>query len=264
VSGHDLTVAVARAIGRLSEDSTPFVGTSPAMRTIMQQIRAFAGTCFPLLITGESGTGKDLAARTLHELSARKKAAFIARNCAAIPENLVASELFGSAKGAYTGAVDRPGAFELAEGGTLFLDEIGESSPEVQATLLRALESGEFWRLGARASTKSEVRFISATSRDLDKAVEMGSFRRDLLYRIETLRLHLPPLRERPEDIAPLAKFLVCEAAPGRKAVSEDALALLMTGRWPGNVRQLRNVMQRAIVLSGMREEIAERDIVIY
>jgi DNA-binding NtrC family response regulator len=261
---HDLRLAVAKALGRLAERPAAFVGVSHALSTVMSQIRTFADWDFPLLITGESGTGKDLAAQTLHQFSARRTGAFVARNCAALPDELIESELYGSNKGAFTGASDRPGAFELAEGGTLFLDEIGEASLDVQAKLLRTLETGEVWRLGARSVTRVDFRFICATSRDLQAAVGQGSFRLDLLYRIETLRLHIPPLRERPEDVAPLARHFVLESAPGRKWLGEEALALLAAAPWPGNVRQLRNVVQRAIVLSKGREEIAEEDIVIY
>ena len=260
---HELKVSLARAVGRFSDSSSPFIGESPAIRTIKEQLRIFAACDYPLLITGESGTGKDLAARTLLEMSGRRRAPFVARNCAALPEELVASELFGSNRGAFTGAFDRPGAFELAQGGTLFLDEIGEASEEVQATLLRTLETGELWRLGGRAATKVDLRFISATSRNLQEAVERGRFRLDLLYRIETLRLHIPPLRERREDIPPLALFFIRASAPGRKTLSAAAIELLSSQRWPGNARQVRNVIQRAIVISGNRDEIGEEDIVM-
>jgi DNA-binding NtrC family response regulator len=260
---HELKLAVARACDRLVDASSPFAGTSQTMVQIMKMLRCYAAWDFPLLITGESGTGKDLAARTVHELSSRKNGAFVARNCAAFPAELVESELFGSKRGAFTGALDRPGAFELATNGTLFLDEIGEASEAVQAKLLRVLESGEVWRLGAQSAISSDVRFVSATSRKLREAAKIGAFRIDLLYRIETLILEMPPLRERREDIAELAKRFIAETAPGRKHASPVSLELLSAGNWPGNVRQLRNVVQRAIALSGDRDEIGEEDILM-
>jgi len=261
---HELRLSLARVIGDLEAEPLSLLGTSPAIRELSAQLRVFATHDFPLLVTGESGTGKDLVARSLHSLSSRSPGPFIARNCAALPGELIESELFGCHRGAYTGASDRPGAFELARGGTILLDEIGEASPEAQAKMLRALESGEIWRLGARSPVGIDCRFVSATSRDLERAVDEGRFRLDLYYRIETLRLHLPPLRERPEDIAPLARHFLIQAAGGRKWLSEEALRVLLAGRWPGNARQLRNVIQRAVVLSGGRDEIVEKDILVY
>lgn len=261
---HELQNSLRRARDLSAGDEGPFIGSSPAFRRVRALIRRFAVYDYPVLIVGESGTGKEIAARGIHELSTRRKCPFIPRNCAALPYELAESELFGSNRGAFTGALDRPGAFELAAGGTLFLDEIGEASPAVQAKLLRVLESGELWRLGGRESRSIDIRLISATSRDLKRAVGQGDFRLDLFYRIETLVLELPPLRERPEDIADLAIHFVQCAAPGRKYLGRSALALLLAQTWPGNVRQLRNVIQRAVVLSGEREEIGEEDIMLW
>jgi transcriptional regulator with GAF, ATPase, and Fis domain len=188
----------------------------------------------------------------------------VARNCAAFPEELIESELFGSAKGAFTGAVERPGAFELAEGGTLFLDEIGEAGPSVQSKLLRVLETGDLWRLGDNRPRKADIRLVSATSRNLKEAVAAGRFRADLLYRIDTLILEIPPLRDRKEDIPHLAEHFLRMACGARKALSAGAYEKLASLEWPGNVRELKNVLHRAIVLSGELEEIGEEHIIVY
>ncbi len=234
---------------------------SPAARRILTLIERYAAYEFPVLILGESGTGKELAARRIHARSARHRGPFVALNCAAIPEELAESELFGSERGAFTGAVQRPGAFELAEGGTLFLDEIGETGASAQAKLLRALESGEFRRLGGSALRKANVRLVAATSRDIRSPGNASHFRPDLLYRIETLVLELPPLRERREDIADLAETFAREASHGWKGFSGAALELLAAQPWPGNVRQLKNVVLRAIVLSDGCPEIGPEHI---
>jgi DNA-binding NtrC family response regulator len=241
--------------------SFPFIGHSRIIRKTALQVRNYARFDFPVLLLGESGTGKELAAKALHGLSPRAKAPFVARNCAAFPENLIESELFGAAKGAYTGAVERPGAFEIASGGTLFLDEIGESGLPAQAKLLRVLESGELWRLGGSSPRRIDIRLISATSRNLEDEPER--MRADLLYRINTLVLALPPLRERREDVAELADYFLKSACRSPKRFSRAALDLLVANDWPGNVRQLRNVVHRSIVLSGDLEEIRADHIVI-
>ena len=259
----DIREVLGRCLGGAEEEASFFLGTSSAMEAIKRDLRNFARWDFPLLITGESGTGKELAAKALHELSGRKTGPHVARNCAALPSELVESELFGAHRGAFTGSSDRPGAFELADGGTLFLDEIGEASPETQTKLLRALESGGVWRLGARAPVRVDVRFVSATNRDLEEAMDRGRFRPDLFYRIETLRLRIPPLREHREDIPILARHFVRTAARGGKDLSRAALQKLTDFDWPGNVRQLRNAAQRAVVLSGERETIGDDDIVL-
>ena len=241
---------------------SPFLGSGPAIRKALSLIESYARFDFPVLILGESGTGKDLAAQAIHAASRRASGAMVARNCAAFPEALIESELFGAASGAFTGAVERPGAFELAKGGTLFLDEIGEACLPVQAKLLRVLESGELWRLGDRRSRRIDIRLVCATSRDLKAAVAAGQFREDLLYRIDTLIVELPPLRARREDIPELADHFVRRAAGPRKGFSAAAYAKLKAADWPGNVRQLKNAVHRALVLSGDRETIGEEDIV--
>lgn len=245
-------------------ESSPFLGESPSTKRVTALIKKYAGCDYPVLILGESGTGKEVAAQALHLLSARRSGPFVPRNCAAIPEELIESELFGSAKGAFTGAIERPGAFELAMRGTLFLDEIGEACPSVQAKLLRVLESGDLWRLGDRKQRQTDIRLVSATSRNLKDATAEGLFRRDLFYRIDTLVLELPPLRERREDVAVLAMNFARIATGSRKFFSSAALERLASEAWPGNVRQLKNVVHRAIVLSGELEEIDEEHIVIY
>jgi len=242
----------------------PFIGESPVMRKVTELLASFAQSEYPVLILGESGTGKEVAARGIHMLSRREGGAFVARNCAAFPEELIESELFGSARGAFTGAVERQGAFELARGGTLFLDEIGDAGPSVQAKLLRVLESGELWRLGDSHMRKTDIRLVSATTMRLPEAVPEGHFRRELFYRIDTLVLELPPLRERKEDIPELAAYFARVAVGSRKAFSSAALASLGEESWPGNIRQLKNVVHRAIVLSGELEEIGEEHIRIY
>jgi len=260
---HELKSALRAAVEARTYACAPFTGSSPALRKAAALLADYARHEYPVLILGESGTGKDVAARALHEASPRRGGPFVARNCAALPDELIESELFGSDRGAFTGAVERPGAFELAEGGTLFLDEIGEAGPAVQAKLLRALESGEVWRLGGRSSRKADIRLVTATSRDIRGAAEAGRFRPDLLYRIDTLVLELPPLRDRPEDIVFLAESFAREATRGRKSLRPAALERLKAAPWPGNIRQLKNVVHRAVVLSGDLEEIGEEHIVI-
>lgn len=225
-------------------DSRILLGTSASMRTVRARIQLFARYDFPVLITGESGTGKELAARSIHRLSRRGSRPFLAVNCGALPESILESELFGTERGAYTGAVSRPGTFELADGGSLFLDEIAELSPGAQAKLLRILENGEVRRLGARASSACDVRLLSATNADLDRFQGM---RFDLLERLETLVLKLPPLRERPEDIPLLARHFLDTAAL-ETGIAQDAMELLTGYDWPGNVRQLKNTVCRAAV----------------
>jgi len=220
------------------------------MKLVRSQIRLYARYEFPVLLTGECGTGKELAAQSIHRLSRRSAAHFLAINCGAIPETILESELFGTEKGAYTGAVSRPGAFESADGGTLFLDEITELASGAQAKLLRALEGGEVRRLGARKNTHCSVRLISATNANLEVK---GGFRYDLLERLETLVLELPPLRKRLEDIPILSQhFLVFCAL--NATLSETALDKLKEYDWPGNVRQLRNTIVRAAVMAAGAE----------
>jgi DNA-binding NtrC family response regulator len=241
------------------QPSDPFTGTSAAIRAAAAQLRLFARSSFPVLIIGESGTGKEIAARAVHRLSGRSGGPFVPRNCAALPDLLIESELFGTERGAFTDAVSRPGAFELAKGGTLFLDEIGEAGLPMQAKLLRALETGEIWRLGSAHPVTADVRLVSASSRDLRRT---RSFRPDLLYRIETLVLELPPLRERREDIPDLASCFSLAASGGRALPGPSALRKLVGHDWPGNVRQLRNVVHRAIVLAAGADELRAEHIV--
>jgi two-component system nitrogen regulation response regulator GlnG len=231
------------------------VGTSPAMLELFKTIGRVARGDVPVLITGESGTGKELIARGIHAASPRSEGAFIPVNAAAIPRELLESELFGHERGAFTGAVEsRLGRFREASGGTLFLDEIGDMPIELQAKLLRVLQSGEVTAVGARKAERVDVRIVAATHRDLDAAVAAGRFREDLLYRLRVVPIHVPPLRERREDVAPLVEhFLVryADSLAGRRvAMSGAALERLETNDWPGNVRELENAIKRALVLA--------------
>ena len=233
-----------------------WVAESPAMRRVVAETLALAETKATVLVHGESGTGKELVARALHADGARAGGPFVAVNCAAFTENLLESELFGHEKGAFTGATGRhAGAFERADGGTLFLDEIGDAPASVQVKLLRVLEDRQILRVGGQEPFPVDVRLVSATHRDLDAAVEAGEFRQDLLYRLRVIGLELPPLRERKEDIRPLAdRFLAAaQREHGRRirAVEERWYARLEAWRWPGNIRELRNAVEAAVILSG-------------
>ncbi|MDA8425656.1 MAG: sigma 54-interacting transcriptional regulator [Treponema sp.] len=243
-------------------DASPFIGSCPALLEVAERIKLYAKSDHPVLILGESGTGKELAAHSLHESSRRRAGPFIGRNCAALPDLLAESELFGTERGAFTDAIDRAGVFELARGGVLFLDEIGDMSLGVQAKLLRALETGEIWPLGAREPRSSDVRLIAATNRDIEAAVAEGRYRADLYYRIDTLVLRLPPLRECREDIPDIAAHFLDEASAGKTVIGRGALRRLVDFDWPGNVRQLRSVMLRAFVHSRSAGEIEEEHIV--
>ena len=207
-----------------------------------------------MLITGASGTGKELVARNIHELSPRRKRPFVAINCAAIPETLIESEIFGHEKGAFTGALERrTGCFELAEGGTILLDEIGEMPIATQAKLLRVLEDHKLRRLGSKVETTIDVRVLAATKKVPEEAVARGELRNDLYYRLNVFNIHMPPLREHKEDIPDLVQFLIAEMSTkhGRKvaAVSEAVLNLFNNYSWPGNVRELRNTIERAVIV---------------
>ncbi|MDR1932137.1 MAG: sigma-54 dependent transcriptional regulator [Spirochaetales bacterium] len=228
------------------------VGESPAMYNLRRQIRAYSAADGTILITGESGTGKDLAARELHRVSSRSAGPFHAINCGAMPEHLFESEMFGSEKGAYTDAVARPGFFESSSGGVLFLDEVGELSAMTQVKLLRILEDRRVVRLGSHKPIPVDVRIIAATNRDLHDDVIAGRFRSDLFYRLDVLRIRIPPLRERREDIPLLCyTFLQDLRKTGsvRKYFSDSALRTLTAHSWPGNVRELKNVIERAFCL---------------
>jgi len=229
------------------------VGTSKAMQAVFRQIDLAAPTSAPVLIVGASGTGKELAARTLHELSPRGQGPFVAVNCAAIPETLLESEIFGHERGAFTGALERRiGCFELAHQGTIFLDEIAEMSPPLQAKFLRILQDGALKRIGGRSEIKVDVRVLAATNKEPARGLQDGSFREDLYYRLNVFTLSLPLLRARREDIPLLIQAFVEEfdAKYERKVrgVDEAALRLLVAHDWPGNVRQLRNTLERAVI----------------
>ena len=230
------------------------VGDSPAMRHVAGMIQRFVRTDEPVLITGESGTGKELAARAIHRSSRRSSGAFVALNCAAIPSNLVASELFGYEKGAFTGAnVRTKGQIEHADGGTLFLDEIGDMPVDLQGHLLRFLQDGQIVRVGGRETVTVDVRIVAATNVRLRQAIGDGRFREDLYYRLNVLALHLPPLRDRHEDIEPLARHFLREAAADFEREVTDfeprALDMLRAHSWPGNVRELMSMVRRAVVI---------------
>ncbi|MEZ6243765.1 MAG: sigma-54 dependent transcriptional regulator [Phycisphaerales bacterium] len=232
------------------------VGSSPAMRRVKDQVRAIAGSHGTVLITGESGSGKEVVARAIHDLSPRAGAPFLAVNCAALSESLLESELFGHEKGAFTGADKlRKGRFELADGGTLLLDEVSEVPPQIQAKLLRVLQERAFERVGSSVTIGADVRVIATSNRDLPRAAGEGQFREDLFFRLNVLPIQLPPLCERLEDVPELARhFLgVIAAREGRPAptLSEGAVELLAAYPWPGNVRELQNICERAVVLSG-------------
>ncbi|HQF30036.1 MAG TPA: nif-specific transcriptional activator NifA [Hyphomicrobiales bacterium] len=241
------------------------VGDTPAMRIVFDQVRVVAKWNTTVLIRGESGTGKELVANAIHYNSPRSSAPFLKLNCAALPDNLLESELFGHEKGAFTGAAAmRKGRFEQADGGTLFLDEIGEISPAFQSKLLRVLQEGEFERVGGNRTLKVDVRIIAATNKDLEAAVVSGSFREDLYYRLNVMAIHMPALRERIDDIPELARFLVGQVAAkqGRDVVLTDsAIRLLMRHSWPGNVRELANCIERAAIMS--QDGTIDRDAVV-
>jgi Nif-specific regulatory protein len=224
------------------------------MMRLCRTVEKVAPTTATTLLLGESGTGKELIARALHALSPRSERAFVAINCAAIPETLLESELFGYEKGAFTGAVRQvPGKFELAIGGTLFLDEIGDISPTFQAKLLRVLQEGELERVGGSQTLRVDVRIIAATNRDLETAVDDGQFREDLYYRLNVMPIFMPALRERQEDIPDLARFLVDKIArqQGRMlTITDSAIRVLMRHPWPGNVREMENCLERSAIMS--------------
>jgi two-component system, NtrC family, response regulator AtoC len=251
------TRLLAAREARLPADEDPeplLLGSSQALAEVKHVIERVAPTPANVLITGESGTGKEIVARSLHRASACKNGPFVKVNCAAIPEGLLESELFGYEKGAFTGAVGRkPGRFELADGGTLFLDEIGEMPLSAQPKLLRAIQEGRFYRVGGTETLHVSVRLVAATNRDLREEVRTGRFREDLFYRLHVVPIHLPPLRERPEDIPMLARLFV-ERFAGKlhrpvSGIDPLAMDLLRAHTWPGNIRELENAIERATLL---------------
>lgn len=245
-----------RLIERRSlQNRTGIIGESPAIQEVLVKIQQLASVTSTVLIEGESGTGKELVARGIHDLSNRRDKPFVAVNCAALPEGLLESELFGHEKGSFTGAAERRmGRFELAHKGTLFLDEVGEMPPSVQVKLLRVLEARSFFRVGGTESIRVDVRVVAATNRSLREAVAIGDFRDDLYYRLNVLYCYLPPLRERRGDIVLLVRRFARELAKTHnkefKGIEPDAMRILTQAHWPGNVRELRNLVESMVVLS--------------
>ncbi len=250
-------VATARRLieRRRLQQRTGIIGESPAIQEVLVKIEQMAPVTSTVLIEGESGTGKELVARGIHDLSPRRGQAFIAVNCAALPETLLESELFGHEKGSFTGAAERRlGRFELADGGTIFLDEVGEMPTPTQVKLLRVLEDRSFFRVGGTQPIKVDVRVIAATNRSLKEAVALGRFRDDLYYRLNVLAIYLPPLRERRADIPLLVRTFIAEFAKAHDrafhGITPEALQILVDADWPGNVRQLRNLIESMVVLA--------------
>ncbi len=247
--------ALRRALGKGAPPSERLVGRSNVLLDVFKTIGRVARSDVPVLVTGESGTGKELIARAIHAASPRAAAPFVAVNAAAIPRDLLESELFGHERGAFTGAIEaRAGRFREASGGTLFLDEIGDMPVDLQAKLLRVLQSGEVTSVGGRRAEPVNVRIVAATHRDLDAAVTNGSFREDLLYRLRVVPIAVPPLRERREDIPPLIDHFLArydaELTGSMHVISPDAVERLVKHAWPGNVRELENAIKRALVLA--------------
>ena len=250
--------ASAPAVGRFGH----LFGGAPSMQRVYRHIDKVAPTQATVLITGESGSGKELVARTIHDRSERARAPFVAVNCGAIPGNLIEAELFGYEKGAFTGAArQHRGCFERADGGTLFLDEVTEMAPEMQVRLLRVLETGRYTRVGGESELRARVRVVAATNRDPRQAVKDGQLREDLMYRLAVFPIALPPLREREGDAELLAEHFLREmndAGGTEKVLSRQALVSLRSYSWPGNVRELRNALQRAFILA---DNVVELDL---
>ena len=252
----EVVATVKRLIERRRlQQRTGIIGESPAVQEVLVKLEQMAPANATVLIEGESGTGKELVARAIHDLSPRRGKPFIAVNCAAIPDTLLESELFGHEKGAFTGAAERRlGRFELADGGTIFLDEVGEMAPATQVKLLRVLEDRSFFRVGGTQAIKVDVRVVAATNKSLKEEVALGRFRDDLFYRLDVLHLYLPPLRERKADIPLLVRRFIAEFAALHqrtfRGITPEALQILVDADWPGNVRQLRNLIESMVVLA--------------
>ncbi len=258
-AGRTATVSVVSA----DDLREGIVGNAESMQAVFKTIGQVAASDVTVLVTGESGTGKELVARSMHRHSLRSKKEFIAVNCAAIPDNLIESELFGHVRGAFTGAVvDKTGRFEQCDGGTLFLDEIGDMSPATQTRVLRAIQQGEIMRVGGSATIKVDVRLIAATNKDLEKMVAAKTFREDLYYRLNVVRIRMPSLRERKEDIPLLVDFMLRRLGADRKIaakhLSPEAMDILCRYDWPGNVRELENTIHRAGVIAGGEAVLAK------
>lgn len=242
------------------------IGKSPAMRKVIELARRVAAVDTTILITGESGAGKERIARFIHDLSPRAQGPFVAINCGALPEELLESELFGHVKGAFTGATaEKPGLFEAAHSGTILLDEIGETSPKLQVKLLRVLQDHRLRRIGSTKEIKIDTRVLAATNRDLGELVAARQFRKDLYYRLRVIAIEVPPLQARREDILPLAHHFIARGCRtyhcGPCTLSAEALDLLWSYPWPGNVRELENAMERAVVLAEGKPKITTEDL---
>ena len=254
IERRDLIAQVESFRGK-SESEITLIGSSPPLRRLQEEIARVAPTDARVLITGENGTGKELVARAIHRFSARADGPLVEVNCAAIPEELIESELFGHEKGSFTGASEeRRGKFEEADGATLFLDEVGDMSPKTQAKVLRALQEGRFTRVGGTRAISSDARILSATNKDLAAEIRRGAFREDLYFRLAVVPIEVPSLRDRPEDVPLLARHFLAEACArfGRKprTISPGAIEALQSHRWPGNVRELKNLIERVVILS--------------
>jgi DNA-binding NtrC family response regulator len=245
-----LSGMLSRDIRQISYDK--FIGDSPVARNLLNLIGKVAPTDTTVLLTGKSGTGKELAANLIHENSRRQNRPFIAVNCAALTETLLESELFGHEKGAFTGAVARKrGRFELADGGTIFLDEIGEMSPALQAKILRVLEEKQFVRVGGVDTVKTDVRVIAATNKNLKNEIKTGRFREDLFFRLNVFPIEMPTLAQRREDIGHLAEYFLKKQGYGHAGLSDEVVGILQNYSWPGNIRELKNILERAMILAG-------------
>jgi two-component system nitrogen regulation response regulator GlnG len=256
--------AMAAEEGEQVEEQLPLIGRSPAMQEIYRVLARLMGTDLTVMITGESGTGKELVARALHDYGKRRSGSFVAVNMAAIPRELIESELFGHEKGAFTGAVARnQGRFEQAQGGTLFLDEIGDMPIDAQTRMLRVLQEGEYTPVGGRSAVRADVRIVAATHRDLRQLIRQGTFREDLFYRLNVVPIRLPPLRERADDVPALVRHFVSrgtEAGLRPKTFTAAAMERLKDYRWPGNVRELENLIHRVTALYA--QEVLDIDVI--